>query len=253
MADNHVGYALTTAYPHLPGSIEVVRGETRNAASHGIAIYSKATSALSVRFTDHSVSNVSSGGLSCEAVDQKKLCPAGLKPVNGPVALFMREGTPAAEGNVLFDGLRVADSMHRPWLQVIGDSNGWNAVTLNNVSVQNSKGCTVDLSHAFGTHPAAGRVPVTGLGEVACNEEGPEKQRRLRTNAAVEFEAPVLVGSSRNSSTHFWFPESFSVLSDGSILGPVRTTDDGPSSEPHPNKPFLPGCHAGTGGGTGGA
>ena len=69
--------------------------------------------------------------------------------------------------------------------------------------------------------------------------------------SVLEFEAPVLVGSSRNSSTHFWFPESFSVLADGTIVGPVRTTDDGPVSEPLPNKPFLPGCHAGTGGGTG--
>eukprot|EP01047_Picozoa_sp_COSAG01_P065465 COSAG01_NODE_8849_length_2638_cov_1.501772_2_plen_317_part_00 len=67
----------------------------------------------------------------------------------------------------------------------------------------------------------------------------------------VVFEPPVLVGSSQNASTHFWFPESFAVLADGTLLGPVRTTDDGPVSEPHPYKPFLPGCLAGTGGGTG--
>jgi hypothetical protein len=233
VSNNHVGYALTTAYPHLPGAIEIVRGETHNTASHGIAIYGKAASAFSIRFTDHWLSNVSSAGLSCETVDQKKLCPAGLKPINGPVALFLRDGTPAAEGNISFDGLRVADTAARPWLQVIGDSEGWNTVKLNNISVQNPAGCTVDLSHTFGTHPLAGRVPVTGLGGVTCNAEATKKQRGLKTDDAaasdssVKFEAPVLVGSSNNSSTHFWFSESCSVMRFHLKTDDVPKTDGG--------------------------
>ena len=119
---NHAGWTLTTAYPGLPGSVEVVRGTTSGSLSHGIGIYNKAASALGVSFRDHQVWNVSTGGSACTDVDAAKLCPDG-KPVNAPVALFIRDGTPEKEGGVNLSNLSVADSRDRPWLQVIGDSN----------------------------------------------------------------------------------------------------------------------------------
>ena len=87
------------------------------------------------------------------------------------VALYIRSGTPEAEGNVRFDGLTVVDSMARPWLQVVGDSNGWGGVSLRNVSVTNPHGCAADTSHLYGTHPApAGKSPaVDGLASVRCS------------------------------------------------------------------------------------
>ena len=165
---NHAGWTLTTAYPGLPGSVEVVRGTTSGSLSHGIGIYNKAASALGVSFRDHQVWNVSTGGAGCTDVDAAKLCPDG-KPVNAPVALFIRDGTPEKEGGVNLSNLSVADSHDRPWLQVIGDSNGWSDVSLDWVSVTNPHGCVADLSHVYGTHPVpAHQTPVSGLADVHC-------------------------------------------------------------------------------------
>ena len=165
---NHAGWTLTTAYPGLPGSVEVVRGTTSGSLSHGIGIYNKAASALGVSFRDHQVWNVSTGGSACTDVDAAKLCPDG-KPVNAPVALFIRDGTPEKEGGVNLSNLSVADSHDRPWLQVIGDSNGWSDVSLDWVSVTNPHGCVADLSHVYGTHPVpAHQTPVSGLADVHC-------------------------------------------------------------------------------------
>ena len=165
---NHAGWTLTTAYPGLPGSVEVVRGTTSGSLSHGIGIYNKAASAVGVSFRDHQVRNVSTGGSGCTDVDAAKLCPDG-KPVNAPVALFIRDGTPEKEGGVNLSNLSVADSRDRPWLQVIGDSNGWSDVSLDWVSVTNPHGCVADLSHVYGTHPVpAHQTPVSGLADVHC-------------------------------------------------------------------------------------
>ena len=56
------------------------------------------------------------------------------------MALFIRDGTPEKEGGVNLSNLSVADSRDRPWLQVIGDSNGWSDVSLDWVSVPNPHG-----------------------------------------------------------------------------------------------------------------
>ena len=169
---NHVGWAFTTAYPSLAGSIAVVGGSTEGTASHGIGIYDKAASSLLVSFTNHSLRNVSTGGLLCTDVDASKLCAfPDLGAKNTPVALFIRSGTPQREGNISFSGLSVEDTRDRPWLQVLGDSNGWSGISLSNTSVTNPHGCKADVSKVFGTHKIpAGLTPITGLAAVRCND-----------------------------------------------------------------------------------
>lgn len=168
---NHVGWAFTTAYPSLAGSMVVVGGSTEGTASHGIGIYDKAASSLRVSFSDHSMRNVSTGGVHCTDVDPSKLCAfPDLGPKNSPVALFIRTGTPEREGNVSFSGLSVEDSWDRPWLQVLGDSNGWSGIALSNITVHNPHGCKADVSKVFGTHKVpTGLTPITGLPAVRCN------------------------------------------------------------------------------------
>eukprot|EP00035_Acanthoeca_spectabilis_P028100 m.469200 g.469200 ORF g.469200 m.469200 type:complete len:192 (-) comp28248_c0_seq1:8-583(-) len=165
---NLVGWAIEFAHPNLSGSIDVAGGFTTQTASHGIALYDKAASALGVTFSDHSLLNVSTSSLNCSELNAAKRCPAGAK--NVPIALIVRAGNPSVEGQVIFRNVSVWDHRFRPWVQVIGDVRGWQHVTFSSVSVSNPSGCMSNTSLAYGGQPVPAGV-INGLEAVKCTKD----------------------------------------------------------------------------------